>query len=189
MQRATPTNGAHHLDIRRSGITFAPCRRRPVAARQIKQTILEEKEASMALFLDPVSGLLSLQRELERAFQNPFGLDLGVSGRGVFPLVNIFSERDGYVIRLEIPGVAPADLHIEGQGRSLTVKGRREPRGPEGASFHRRERDSGEFSRSLQLPDSLDPTRAEASYKDGILTIRVPKREEMKPRQITVKAT
>jgi HSP20 family protein len=103
--------------------------------------------------------------------------------------VNIFSERDGYVIRLEIPGVAPADLHIEGQGRSLTVKGRREPRGPEGASFHRRERDSGEFSRSLQLPDSLDPTRAEASYKDGILTIRVPKREEMKPRQITVKAT
>jgi HSP20 family protein len=143
----------------------------------------------MTLFLDPVSGLLSLQRELERAFQNPFGLDLGVSGRGVFPLVNIFSERDGYVVRLEIPGVAPGDLNIEGQGRTLTVKGKRERRGPEGASFHRRERESGEFSRSLQLPDSLDPMRAEASYKNGILTIRVPKREEMKPRQITVKAT
>ena len=142
----------------------------------------------MALFLDPVSGLLSLQRELERAFENPFGLDLGVSGRGVFPLVNIFSEPDGYVVRLEIPGVSPEDLHIESQGRSVTIKGRREPRGPEDASFHRRERDSGEFSRSLQLPDSLDLMRAEASYKNGILTIRVPKREEAKPRQISIKA-
>ena len=141
----------------------------------------------MALFLDP-SGLLSLQRELERAFQNPFGLDLGVSGRGVYPLVNIFSEPDGYVVRLEVPGVSPEDLHIESQGRSLTIKGRRERRGPEAASFHRRERDSGEFSRSLQLPDSLDLMRAEASYKNGILTIRVPKREEAKPRQISVKA-
>ena len=141
----------------------------------------------MALFLDPVGGLLSLQRELERAFQNPFGLDLGVSGRGVFPLVNIFSEPDGYLVRLEIPGVSPEDLHIESQGRSLTIKGRREPRGPESGSFHRRERDSGEFSRSLQLPDSLDLMRAEASYKNGVLTIRVPKREEAKPRQISIK--
>jgi HSP20 family protein len=143
----------------------------------------------MALFLDPVSGLLSLQRELERAFENPFGLDLGVSGRGVFPLVNIFSEPDGYIVRLEIPGVSPEDLHIETQGRTLTIKGNREPCGPEGAGFHRRERDSGEFSRSLQLPDSLDLMRGEASYKNGILTIRVPKREEAKPRQVTVKAT
>ena len=143
----------------------------------------------MAIFLDPVSGLLSLQRELERAFQNPLGLDLGVSGRGVFPLVNIFSERDGYIVRLEIPGVSLDDLHIESQGRTLTIKGNRMHRGPEGGSFHRRERDSGEFSRSLQLPDSLDLMRGEASYKNGILTIRVPKREEVKPRQITVKAT
>ena len=142
----------------------------------------------MALFLDPVGGLLSLQRELERAFQNPFGLDLGVSGRGVFPLVNIFSEPDGYLVRLEIPGVSPEDLHIESQGRSLTIKGKREPQGPEDASFHRRERDTGEFSRSLQLPDSLDLMRAEASYKNGVLTIRVPKREEAKPRQISIKA-
>ena len=143
----------------------------------------------MALFLDPVSGLLSLQRELERAFENPFGLDLGVSGRGVFPLVNIFSEPDGYIVRLEIPGVSPEDLHIETQGRTLTIKGNRERCGPEGAGFHRRERDSGEFSRSLQLPDSLDLMRGEASHKNGILTIRVPKREEAKPRQITVKVT
>ncbi|MFI5394230.1 MAG: Hsp20/alpha crystallin family protein [Candidatus Binatia bacterium] len=142
----------------------------------------------MALFLDPVSGLLSLQRELERAFQNPLDLDLGVSGRGVFPAVNIFRDRDGDVVRLEIPGVAPDHLSIEAHGRTLTIKGTRDRRGPEGASFHRRERNAGEFSRSLQLPESLDLTRAEAAYKHGVLTVRVPKKAEAEPRQITVKA-
>ncbi len=142
----------------------------------------------MAFFLDPVSGLLSLQRELERAFQNPFGLDLGFSGRGVFPPVNIFSDPEGYVVRLEIPGMAAKDVNIEAHGRTLTIKGKRGHSGPEHASFHRRERNSGEFSRSLQLPDKLDLSKAEAAYKDGILTVRIPKREEAKPRQITVKA-
>jgi len=147
----------------------------------------------MALFrfsrLDPVSGLLTLQRELDRAFENPFpASDLGVSGRGVFPPTNIFSDRDGFVVRLEVPGVAPEQITIEGQGRTLTVAGKREPTVCEGASFHRRERGSGEFSRSIRLPEDLDVTRAEASYKHGILTVLVPKKEEAKPRQISVKA-
>jgi HSP20 family protein len=137
---------------------------------------------------DPMTGLLTLQRELERAFQNPPGLDLGVSGRGVFPAINIFSDPDGYVVRLEVPGVAPEQLSIDAQGRTLTIRGKRESKAPEQGSFHRRERSGGEFSRSLQLPDTLDLPRAEASCKHGILTIRIPKREEAKPRQITVKA-
>ncbi len=147
----------------------------------------------MALFrfsspLDSVSGLLTLQRELERMFENPLGFDLGVSSRGVFPPVNIFSDKDGYVARLEVPGVSPDQISIESHGRTLTISGKREIPAPQGGSFHRRERESGEFSRSLQLPDDLDAGRAEAAYKHGILTIRIPKREEAKPRQITVKA-
>lgn len=148
----------------------------------------------MALFsfrsvLDPVSGLSTLQRELDRVFQNPLlGLDLGFSGRGVFPPVNIFSDPDGYVARIELPGVSPDRLTIESHDRTVIIRGQRELPTPEGASFHRRERNSGEFSRSLQLPNDVDPGRAEASYKNGILTLRIPKREEAKPRQITVKA-
>jgi HSP20 family protein len=150
------------------------------------------KEEPMAFFrfssaLDPVSGLLTLQRELERVFQKPLGLDLGVSGRGVFPPVNVFSNGEGYVVRLEIPCVDPEQLHVEAQGRTLTIRGKRESRAPEGSSFHRRERNAGEFSRSLQMPDSIDVSRAEASHKHGILTLRIPKKEEAKPRQITVK--
>lgn len=147
----------------------------------------------MALFrfsspVDPVSGLLDLQRELDRFFQNPRGFDLGVSSRGVFPAVNIFNDKDAYVVRLEVPGVSPDAISIESHGRTLTVSGKRELKTPAGASFHRRERDGGEFSRSLQLPGDLDAARAEASYKHGLLTIRIPKREEAKPRQIEVKA-
>ena len=146
----------------------------------------------MALFrfadLDPVSGILTLQRELERALQNPFGLDLGPSGRGVFPPVNVFSTPDGYVVKMEVPGIAPDAISIESHGRTLTVTGQREHQAPEGGSFHRRERDTGRFSRSLQLPADLDLDHIEATCGRGVLTIRVPKRAEAKPRQISVNA-
>lgn len=138
--------------------------------------------------LDPVDRLLALQRELDRVFENPTGRTPGLSGRGAFPPVNVFLDKDAAVIRLEVPGVSPQSLAIETQGRTLTIGGKREAAVPEGASFHRRERGVGEFKRSLQLTEDVDPSRAEATYRDGILTIRIPKKEEAKPRQIQVQA-
>ena len=137
---------------------------------------------------DPVNALLALQRELSGTLDRPFGLDLGPSGRGVYPAINVFTDRDGYVLRMEVPGVAPEALEIETQGRTLRVSGKREIKPPGEGSFHRRERAGGEFSRSLQLPADLDVARAQASCKHGMLTIRIPKSEEAKPRQISVKA-
>jgi HSP20 family protein len=147
----------------------------------------------MALFRfsstpDPFSALLDLQRNLEHVFEHPLGVDFGLSGRGVSPAINVFSDRDDYVVRMEIPGITSDQLNIESHGRTLTLSGKREVTTPQGGSFHRRERSSGQFSRSLQLPADLDLSRAEASYKHGMLTIRIPKREEAKPRQITVHA-
>jgi len=138
---------------------------------------------------NPIDALLSLQHELDRVFESPTqGFDLGLSGRGVFPPTNVFSDKDGYIVRMEVPGVAPESLAIEGQGRTLTISGKRETPAPEGASFHRHERSSGEFSRSLQLSTDLDLTKAEATCKHGMLTVRIPKKEEAKPRQIEIKA-
>jgi HSP20 family protein len=147
----------------------------------------------MALFrftptLDPINALMHLQRELDRVFDNPRGLDLGLSGRGVFPAVNVFSDQDGYVVRMETPGVSADQINIESHGRTLIISGKRESGASQGGSFHRRERNGGQFSRSLQLPADLELSRAEASYKNGMLTIRIPKKEEAKPRQIAVKA-
>jgi HSP20 family protein len=136
--------------------------------------------------LDPMQALLNLQRALEQPVSPP-ALDLGVSDRGVFPPVNVFREPEGYVIRLELPGLQPEHLKIEGQGRSLTISGTREVPAPEGGSFHRRERSSGQFARSLRLPADSDGERAAAVYKHGMLTIRIPRHEEAQPRQITIR--
>ncbi|HSD09406.1 MAG TPA: Hsp20/alpha crystallin family protein [Candidatus Binatia bacterium] len=136
---------------------------------------------------DPIDALLALQRELERTVERPPRFDLGVSGRGVFPPLNVFVDKEDYVLRFEVPGIAPQDVTIEAQGRTLNVSGKRELKVPEGGSYHRAERPRGEFSRSLQLPADLDLGRAEASCQYGMLMIRVPKKEEAKAKQITVK--
>ena len=138
--------------------------------------------------VDPIGALLALQRELGRTLESPSWSDFGPSGRGVYPAINVFGDRDGYVLKMEVPGVSSESLKIEAEGRTLTISGKRERQAAESGSFHRRERSFGEFSRSLQLPPDVDPSRAEAAYKHGMLTVRVPKREEAKPRQISIKA-
>lgn len=135
---------------------------------------------------DPMGALLALQRDIERTLESPFGSALGVSGRGVFPPVNVFVDRDEHVLRFEVPGVAPQDIHIDTHGRTLTVSGKRDLKVPEKGSYHRAERARGEFSRSLQLPAELDLSHAKASCQHGLLTIRVPKKEEAKPKRIAV---
>ena len=137
---------------------------------------------------DPIDALLALQRELGRTLERPMGTDFGPSGRGVYPPMNVFMDRDGIVIRMEVPGVSPDSLQIETNARTLIVAGKREFTPPQQGSFHRRERGLGEFSRMVQMPADLDVTRAQATLKSGILTLRIPKREEAKPRQITVQA-
>jgi HSP20 family protein len=144
----------------------------------------------MALFSfsDPVQGLLSLQHELDRFFHKPQGYDLGPSGVGVFPPINVFGDGDGIVVRAEVPGVEPSAIDVQIENRTLTISGeRREPARNKG-SYHRRERRYGKFSRSLQLPDRLDSEQATAECRHGLLTVRIPQRAEAKPRQVKVEA-
>lgn len=137
---------------------------------------------------DPVGGLLTLQREVDRALDNPFGPEFGPSGRGVFPPVNVFRDDEGLTIRMEVPGVSPTDIKVEARENTLTVSGSRATEIPESASYHRRERGAGRFARALELPRDVDPKSVTATCKNGILTVHVSKREEAKPRQITVEA-
>jgi HSP20 family protein len=137
---------------------------------------------------DPFSNLLSLQQELERFIRNP-AFTLGPSGHGAYPPVNVFEDQDGTVIIAELPGLDPTKIEISGQGRTLTLRGaRKRDEGMNASGYHRRERPFGEFSRSIQLSDDLDMSKATAKYEFGVLTLRVPKAEAAKPRQITVNA-
>jgi HSP20 family protein len=138
--------------------------------------------------IDPFSSLLSLQQELERFTRNP-AFSLGPSGYGAYPPANIFENSEGTVIIAEVPGLDPAKIEISGQGRTLTLRGeRKREEGVNPAGYHRRERRFGEFSRSIQLPDDLDLSKATANYESGVLTLKVPKAEAARPRQIMVNA-
>jgi HSP20 family protein len=132
--------------------------------------------------------MLALQDEINRFLRNP-SFNLGISGHGAYPPVNIFDDRDGVVVIAELPGMDPASFKVSGQGNTLTISGMRS-RDADGKfqGYHRRERRFGEFSRSMQLPPGLDVAKAEARYEAGVLTLRVPKAEETKPRQIAVQA-
>jgi HSP20 family protein len=135
----------------------------------------------------PISALLRLQDALQRAFERPMAPWLaGPSGRGVFPALNVFNEKENFVVRMELPGLSPENIVIDRQGQTLRIEGKREQPSIDEGSLHRRERWAGEFTRSLQLPEDLDLDKTEASYRNGILTVRVPKSEAQKPRQIPV---
>jgi HSP20 family protein len=130
-----------------------------------------------------------LQDELERTLFRPLGWEVRASGRGTHPPLSVFRDEQGCVVHVEVPGYKPSDLSVESHGQLLAITGKRVEPEPAAGSFHRRERRGGEFKRTLELPRELDPSRAEATSRDGILTIRIPLREESRPRRIDVRAS
>ncbi len=107
---------------------------------------------------------------------------------GVYPLVNISEDRDHIYVRAELPGVKAADLEITLQDNNLILRGERKIASEEKpVNYHRRERESGFFRRIVALPARIQADKVEATCKDGILTIKLAKPEEVKPRKIEVK--
>ena len=128
-----------------------------------------------------------LRRDIDYLFDSIRSSEAPASG--VFPLMNVTQDSDRYYVRAEIPGVSSKDLNISVERNKLSVSGSREvSKEGDGVSYHRRERTGGSFSRSITLPDELNAEAVEAAYKDGVLTIVLPKAEAVKARQIKVKA-
>ena len=137
---------------------------------------------------DPLRELEQLQRRMDRLFQNSFGPERSPWQVGVYPLVNISEDRDHIYVRAELPGVKAADLEITIQDNSLILRGQRQIASEEKqVNYHRREREAGFFRRIIALPARIQPDKVEATSKDGILTIKLAKPEETKPRKIQVK--
>ena len=103
------------------------------------------------------------------------------------PAVDIYeTDTHEVVIKAELPDVKKEDIGVSVENNVLTLTGERQPEQSKREQFQRIERRFGSFSRSFTLPTSVDAGQIAASYKDGVLTIRLPRREEAKPRQITV---
>jgi HSP20 family protein len=110
-------------------------------------------------------------------------------GARLFPLLNVRDVDESFVVTAEIPGMKSEDLEIKIEGDTLTLKGERKPQEiGEEISYHRRERATGTFQRSLTLPSKVDAENVNATYKDGVLTVTLQKEKAAQPRQITVKS-
>ena len=132
-----------------------------------------------------------LQRRMNQLFE---GFEtqrrpgLSVTPRGTWPPVNIYDSGDELRLQALIPGVSEKEISVTANQEVLTISGERKVAIPEGYSVHRQERGSVRFSRSFTLPCKCDTDRVSATVKNGVLTLKLAKAAEAKPRQITVVA-
>ena len=131
--------------------------------------------------------LNQLRQEMERLFELPFG---EASGSQFFrewaPAVDLYEERDNYIVKAEVPGMKKEEIDVSLHQNALTISGeRKHEEKREGGNF-RAERFYGRFQRTITLPAPVNGENVKASYKDGVLTITLPKSEEAKPKQIEI---
>ena len=126
-----------------------------------------------------------LQDEVNRLYERFFGRRPFSERADVFPAINVSEDRENLYVFVEIPGVEAKNVDITVEEETLTIKGiRRIEPGHEGVSYHRRERKGGEFNRKITLPTRVVNEKAKA---DGVLTIVLPKAEEVKPKTVEIK--
>ncbi|MFA6111775.1 MAG: Hsp20/alpha crystallin family protein [Candidatus Latescibacterota bacterium] len=107
-----------------------------------------------------------------------------------YPPVNVWTNEEEIVVKAELPGLAPEEIEISVVQNTLTVRGSRKPEDlKQGESMHRRERWSGAFVRTIELPFEVDGDKVQAECHHGVLTVRLPRIAEHKPRKITIKAS
>ena len=135
---------------------------------------------------EPYRNVASLHDEVERVFRQAFGS--GTATAGAFsPALDVEETEDAFTLHVELPGVAPDDVEVSLEENVLTIAGERSFYADKTSDgFRRVERSFGRFHRAVRLPDRVDGERVEASYRDGLLTITVPKAEYSKPRRIHV---
>ena len=132
--------------------------------------------------------LESLQTDMNRAFSD-LGYNRSWQRGATYPLMNVWSSAEGIVVDAELPGVDPKDVDISVLGDELTLRGKvNAQEACKGETYHRRERPAGEFARTLQLPFRADAGAVKAYYKNGVLRLTVPRREEEKPKRIAIEA-
>jgi HSP20 family protein len=138
---------------------------------------------------NPGRDYLVLQDRINRLFSDAYGGEEGLMSKGSWiPPVDIFQNgKDELVLKAELPDMKREDIKITIDNDTLTISGEKKVTDEvKDEQFHRIERRYGSFSRSFSLPPTVDPTKVSAEYKNGVLTLRLPLREEAKPRQIDV---
>jgi HSP20 family protein len=139
---------------------------------------------------DPFRDLRSLQDEVNRLFSTNLSRTFGDEGmaRGAWnPSVDIYENKDNIVLEAELPGMKREDFDLSIENNVITLRGeRRFEKQDDGDNFHRVERSYGSFARSFTLPQTVQTDEVAAEYRNGVLRVTMPKREEVKARRIEV---
>jgi HSP20 family protein len=135
----------------------------------------------MSLTTDPVTGLRIFEDALNRMLNEPR------TSRPWSPAVDIFETENEIVLKADVPAIDPNQIDIQVQNQTLTIKGERQFEKAENTKgVHRVERSYGTFARSFTVPTTVDTEKVAADYKNGVLTISLPKKEAAKPRQVKI---
>jgi HSP20 family protein len=140
---------------------------------------------------EPVRELNSLQNEMNRLFSTFFDTPTpgngGTSPRRWIPAMDLVETDDSYVLTADLPGLSQEDINLEFEGDVLTLSGeRRSAKEDRKEGYYRIERATGTFSRSLTLPEGVDPEAVTAKFDRGVLEVRIPKPEQRKPRKVAI---
>jgi HSP20 family protein len=140
---------------------------------------------------EPARELATIQNEMNRLFSTFFdGPDVsGAPLRRWIPAMDLVETDDDFVLRADLPGLSENDVNIELEDNVLTISGERKAEHEQRKEgYYRVERAFGSFSRSLTLPEGINPDQVRASFDRGVLEVRIPKPEERKPRKVTISA-
>ena len=140
---------------------------------------------------EPLRELGSLQNEMNRLFNSVFDAPQpggnGGAMRRWMPAMDLVETDEHFVLRADLPGMSEQDIKIEFEDGTLTVSGeRKSEHESKGEGYHRVERAFGSFSRSLTLPQGVDPEAVTANFDRGVLEVSIPKPEQRKPRRIEI---
>lgn len=140
--------------------------------------------------LGPASTFDWLQRQINDLFQFPrFPEVQGLFDRRVSPALDVVEHADHFLVECDLPGIEQKDIDITVAGGVLTIKGEKKQESKsEKAKVYRKETWEGSFQRTVSLPATVDAEKVEASYRDGVLRVILPKREEAKTRRIELKS-
>ena len=146
-------------------------------------------QGSQGLAWPALGRLSNLRDELDSLFELPFLTNFGNPTQlfsGWSPALDLYQSKDSVTAVVELPGMRKEDIEISLHEGMLTIGGERKEQTTEDNKAERSERYVGKFRRSITLPSRVDASKVNATYKDGILTVTLPKAEEAKPRQIQV---
>ena len=136
----------------------------------------------------PFGSVAGWDSEVNRLFDGFFGRPAATNGERMWaPALDMYETKDEIVLNFELPGVREKDVTLSITGDVLTLKGERAfDRDVKDESYHHVERVFGKFERSVQLPMEVQAEKVQATYRDGMLEVKLPKAEEVKPREIKI---